>query len=147
VVISLPLIDKQFNSVDHPPHRAKYSFNNASRTRETTLEKYLFIVKYKAVKPDISLAELGDVLTQKYGYQKVASKNQVQAKRDLESQTSGELKKARWVAEWAARLRFVHINATGHTVLAGPHAGQDYKPQFDWGFISECLSDGRISLE
>lgn len=141
------LIDKQFNSVNHPPHRAKYSFNNGSRTRETTLEKYLFIVKYKALDPDISDADLGDILTQKYGYQKVASASQVQTKRNLESQTSGDIKKARWVAEWAARLRFVHIKATAHTILSGSLAGEKYKPQFDYAFIGECLRDGRISLK
>lgn len=138
------MIDLQFNKVKHPPNRAKYGFNSSSRARKITLEKYLFAVHLRASDPSLPLSDIGDAVTAKFGHLKPQSVGQHQPKRELESQTSAMFRSAERIAEWAARLRFVHQAKLEHVTETEEGNVDPYRAKFDFSMIGEQLRNGKI---
>lgn len=138
------LVDQQFRKANLPPERGKYSFNKASRVREETLEKYLFVVRLRSRDKRLQLADIGDAVTQKFGHQKMQSPNQIQEKRELESQTSAMFRSAYTIAEWAARLHFVAQTKLNQVCDDGPLRKKPYNTDFDYEFIGESMAVGQI---
>jgi hypothetical protein len=139
------LVDQQFRSVEHPPERGRHSFNNSSRVRALTLEKYLFAVRLRSAEPKLKLADIGNAVTDRFGHQKMQSENQKQEQRELESQTSAMFRSALIIAEWAARLHFVSQARLNQVCDDGPLAKKRYKVSFDYEWIGQCIAKGRIS--